>query len=105
MSFQQLLSPEHYETLVKLTHNDALVAAWYSAIINPLFEIQQDANALMWLVHLLAESRNDYFKRLGQDTQNRSFTMVTLKDTDFKSNEALIVGDPDRPETCSKMVL
>lgn len=57
MSFQELLSPEHYETLVKLKHNDIIVAAWYQAITNPLNEMKQDANALMWLIHLLCESK------------------------------------------------
>lgn len=71
MSFQELLSPEHYECLVKLRHNDSIVAAWWTAITNPTNSMTQDANALMWLVHLLSESKKvghaAFFKRLQKD--------------------------------------
>lgn len=79
MIFQELLSPQHYETLVKLKHNDIIVAAWYQAVTNPLNQMSQDADALMWLVYLLSESKQSIANALRERIEKGSSTYILDK--------------------------
>lgn len=54
MSFQDILEPQVMDRLIKLIRNDVLIRAWYQACSNPENPMPQDANALAWLVEMLA---------------------------------------------------